>query len=60
LVQDKHQTIIRSSEKEENFISELIKALENINTSIIPDKDFFNLKFCGMKNIKLNLGITDS
>ena len=59
-IQDKYQTIIRSSEKEENFIPKPIKALGNINTSIIPDKDFLNLEFGGIKNIKLNLGITGS
>ena len=40
-VQDKCQTIIRNSEEENNFISDLIKANENIDTIIILNKESF-------------------
>ena len=46
-VQDKCQTIIRNSEEENNFISDLIKANENIDTIIILDKE--SLKFIVQK-----------
>ena len=46
-VQDKCQTIIRNSEEENYFISDLIKANENIDTIIILDKE--SLKFIVQK-----------
>jgi len=42
-IQDKHQTIIRNSNKENNFILDLIKVIENINTMTIPDKESLEL-----------------
>jgi len=39
LIQNKCQTIIRNSKEEENFIADFIKAIRNINTTTILDKD---------------------
>jgi len=46
-VQDKCQTIIRNSQEENYFISDPIKANENIDTIIILDKE--SLKFIVQK-----------
>jgi len=42
-IQDECQTIIRNSKEEENFISKLVRAIENIDILIIPDKNSFEL-----------------
>ena len=42
-IQDQCWTIIRNNKEEENFISELIKTLGNIDTLITPDKVFLKL-----------------
>jgi len=41
VMQEKRYTIIKNSEKEVNFISELINTIENIDTSSIPNKESF-------------------
>jgi len=38
-IQGKWQTIIKNSEKEEKFVSELTTTLENINTTDISSKE---------------------
>jgi len=43
IIQDKCHTIIKNSKKEENFISNLIKAIGDINTITILDKDSLEL-----------------
>jgi len=37
-IQDKQHTIVKNSKKEEKFTSDLIIAIKNIDTLIIPDK----------------------
>ena len=39
-IQDKWQTIIRNSEEEEKFVTELTNTLGNINTTDISSKEF--------------------
>ena len=41
VMQEKRYTITRNSEKEVNFISELINTIENIDTSSTPNKESF-------------------
>jgi len=43
IIQDKCHTIIKNSKEEENFISNLIKAIGDINTITILDKDSLEL-----------------
>jgi len=38
-LQEKYQTIIKNSEEEANFISDLTKVIENIDILHIPNKD---------------------
>ena len=42
-IQEKHWTIIRNSEEKENFISDLTKTIENIDTLNILDKESLKL-----------------
>jgi len=39
VIQEKRCTIIKNSEEEVNFISELMNTIENIDASSIPDKE---------------------
>ena len=43
VIQDKYHTIIKNSEEEENFISDLIKAVGDIDTTMILDKNSLEL-----------------